>query len=433
MESGNLSQSIPAPSDHPGSHQEVPILPGPAGGTGGTWGGTTPLLWRFGVPVLASLTAALLTEALQPLLTPSRLLLFLTAVVVSAWYGGLSGGLLATTLGALGHVSLLLPTALAARVPDPGRWMGLPAFLLVAVLLSWLIGELHAARRKADALARALRERIAELTEAARRKNQFLDVLGHELRGPLGPLQYVGQVLAQQEGSPATAWACGVLQRQLRQLKRLADDLFETSRLAQGKASMRRDCIDLAGIVRDMLNDYAAELETRGVRVRREIPEGPAWVEGDPSRLSQILTNLLHNATKFTGRGGWVCVRLFSDVDAGRVLVAIRDNGIGIDPALLPHVFDAYAQGTSGSCRQRGGLGLGLALVKNLIAMHGGAVSACSDGPGRGAEFTFWIPLYQVARGVEQAAPEGTTEEVESRTRQAANPCSVPGPPLTRR
>jgi signal transduction histidine kinase len=351
------------------------------------------MLWRYGVPVAATLTAALLTDALQPCLAPCRLLLFLGAVVISAWYRGLQGGLLATLLGALGHVSLLPPASQAARVPDPGRWVGLALFLPLAALLSWLIGELHAARRTADELANDLRQRIAELAEAARRRIRLLDVLGHELRGPLGPLQYVSQVLSQQDSSPVASWARGVLGRQLRQLTRLADDLLESSRLAQDKVVLQRERLDAAHLVRNVLDDYTPEMDGAGVKLRRELTGDPVWVDGDSSRLAQVLCNLLHNAVKFTGRGGWVSVRLVADVDGGRALVAVRDSGVGIDPALLPHVFDAYAQGSWGPRRERGGLGLGLALVKSLVALHGGEVRACSDGPGRGAEFNFWLPL----------------------------------------
>jgi signal transduction histidine kinase len=366
-----------------------------------------PALLRYGIAVVASTLAALVTEGLQPLLTPGRFLFFLMAVVVSAWYGGFRAGLLATTLGALGHAFLLLPVSFPPRAADRGGWLGLGLFIPAALLVSWLIEALHAARREAQFLAKALRERVTALAETGRRKDEFLAVLGHELRNPLAPISAALQVLRLRDDAPTSRWARGVVERQVNHLSRLVDDLLDSSRVARGKVLLHRDRLDLVRFVRDTLEDYTTEREAAGLALQRELPEGAAWVEADPTRLAQVLGNLLHNAAKFTDRGGRVTVRLALEPDRQRAVVAVRDSGIGMEPTLLPRVFETYTQGERG--RGRGGLGLGLALVKDLVELHGGEVRAASAGPGRGAEFSFWIPLAREPAAVTPKPPATCT------------------------
>jgi signal transduction histidine kinase len=242
----------------------------------------------------------------------------------------------------------------------------------------------------------AARERkiAEELTEADRRKDDFLAVLGHELRNPLAPLRNALEVLRLRGSDPATVeWLRGVLERQVGHLTRLVDDLLEISRMARGKITLQRRRLDLAALVGDTVEDHRRALEGADLGVALERPPDPVWVEADPTRLTQVVGNLLTNAGKFTDRGGRVTVRVAAEPGPGRAVVAVRDTGIGIEPEMLPRVFDPFAQADPGLDRDRGGLGLGLALVKGLVRLHGGGVQAASAGQGQGAELTFWLPL----------------------------------------
>jgi signal transduction histidine kinase/ActR/RegA family two-component response regulator len=356
----------------------------------GARGAALSVLLRWGVPLLLTLLALLLTEALRPLLTPGRFLLFLTAVVVSAWCGGFRSGLFATALGALGHIYLLLPLH-ASLGSMESRSSDLLLFLPVALLVSGLIGALHATRREARLLAKALHERVLELTEAHRRKDEFQAVLGHELRNPLGAICHALQVLHLRDDAATVLWTRDVMDRQVKQLRRLVDDLLDNSRVTRGRVLLHREPLDLIQLVRETLADHASEIEGASLALSKELSAGPAWVEGDAARLTQVLSNLLHNAIKFTDPGGQLTVRLDMDAERGRAVVTVCDTGIGIEAAVLPRLFDNYVQERRG--RDRGGLGLGLGLVRALIELHGGEVSAASAGLGRGAEFSFWLPL----------------------------------------
>jgi signal transduction histidine kinase len=242
------------------------------------------------------------------------------------------------------------------------------------------------------------RRQAEDLHEAARRKDEFLALLGHELRNPLAPLQNALHVLRLRGADPPTvAWAQDVAQRQVRLLTRLVDDLLDVSRIGRGKILLRREPLDLAGLVATAVEDYRRSLDGAGLTLVAEVPPAPVWVLGDPVRLAQVVANLLGNAVKFTDPGGRVEVAVAVDEAARQARVSVRDTGVGIEPDLLPRLFELYTQGDRSLQRSRGGLGLGLALVKGLVELHGGGVRASSDGPGRGAHVAFWLPL--AARG----------------------------------
>ncbi len=237
-----------------------------------------------------------------------------------------------------------------------------------------------------------------EVQEAGRRKDEFLAMLGHELRNPLAPVRNALQILRLRGDEPATReWARQMMDRQVTHMTRLVDDLLDVSRITRGKVLLRQERADLVPLVRAAVEDHRAALESAGLKVEYASPPEPVWVTGDPTRLAQVVDNLLTNAAKFTDGGGRVGVRLTADAKAGRATVAVRDTGIGIEPDLLPHLFETFMQADRSLDRSRGGLGLGLALVKGLIELHGGRVRAESAGPGQGATFTFWLPLASAA------------------------------------
>jgi CheY-like chemotaxis protein/two-component sensor histidine kinase len=235
-----------------------------------------------------------------------------------------------------------------------------------------------------------LRERAERLAEADRHRTEFLAVLGHELRNPLAALRSGVEVL-RTEGAPAAEQAAGVLERQLRQLTGLVDDLLDAGRVTRGRLELRRQAVDLAEVVARAVEAARPLAAARGQRREVALPPGPSVLEGDPVRLVQVFTNLLHNAAKYTDPGGHIA--LSAAWAGGEAVVRVRDNGMGIAPALLPRLFEPFVQGDRSAARSQGGLGIGLALVRRLVELHGGAVEAHSAGVGRGSEFVVRLPL----------------------------------------
>ncbi|WP_437940633.1 PAS domain S-box protein [Sorangium sp. So ce341] len=246
----------------------------------------------------------------------------------------------------------------------------------------------------------------ATLREADQRKNEFLAMLAHELRNPLGPLRNAAEILRRSgPQQPSTAWACGVLERQVAHMARLVDDLLDVSRVARGRIELRKQRCDLAQLLRQTAEDYRSTLEASGLALALEIPDEPLWVHGDRTRLSQAIGNVLHNASKFTQAGGRVTVAL-SAAPESSAAIRVRDTGIGMDAAMLARAFEPFSQADCSLDRSRGGLGLGLALVKGLVELHGGVASAESAGIGRGTEVVLRLPLSrEVAPSAESAAP----------------------------
>jgi PAS domain S-box-containing protein len=270
-----------------------------------------------------------------------------------------------------------------------------------------LEGELRRSRLE---LEERVRQRTAELERANarlrdqdRQKNEFIGMLSHELRNPLAPIWNSIFILnhAPPDGEQARR-AKDVLQRQAGQLGRLVDDLLDVTRVARGKIELRRERVDLGEIVRRTGEDHRALLEGRGIALAVEVPTAPVWVDGDATRLAQIVGNLLHNAAKFTGRGGGVLLEVAGGPDGA--MVRVRDTGCGIEPGLLEHVFEPFTQGPQGPARNAGGLGLGLALVKGLAVLHGGSVEARSEGAGRGTEVVVRLPAASVPAPARPAA-----------------------------
>lgn len=248
------------------------------------------------------------------------------------------------------------------------------------------------------------RKRAEEaLREADRRKDDFLATLAHELRNPLAPLQNGIRIL-EQLGSrkPEAVQTHQMMGRQVGHMVHLIDDLLDVSRIARGKVQLSMESCDLVRIVHDTALDYRSTLENSGLGLRITLPDRPAWVFGDSTRLAQVVGNLLHNANKFTAPGGEVAVTV--DLEGDEATVTVSDMGIGIDPGLLGAVFEPFSQAAQGPDRKSGGLGLGLALVRGLVEQHGGSVTAHSDGPGHGSTFQLRIPL-QIADASRPARP----------------------------
>jgi len=243
-------------------------------------------------------------------------------------------------------------------------------------------------RREAE---RELQRHADLLQQQDRRKDQFLATLSHELRNPLAPIRNAVTVLKRaRSASEETKRARTVIDRQVAHLARLVDDLLDVSRIAQGKVRLQKEQVDLAEVVRRTVDDHRSLFASKGVSLELREDE-PLWVEAVASRLAQVTENLLHNAAKFTSRGGRVAVALGEE--NGRALLRVRDNGVGIEKETLAKLFKPFVQGERTLNRTPGGLGLGLALSKSIVELHGGSVQALSDGLGKGAEFIVTLPF----------------------------------------
>jgi PAS domain S-box-containing protein len=235
-----------------------------------------------------------------------------------------------------------------------------------------------------------------ELKEADRRKDEFLAVLAHELRNPLAPLVSGLEVLRlTPEAAPPSADVVGMMERQVDHLTRLVDDLLEVSRITRGKIELRKEVLDFGDVLTNALDTSRPYIEAAKHSFRIDLPPEPIRLEADGVRLAQVLSNLLHNAAKYTPRGG--SITLAARVEGSDLVVHVRDTGYGIAPESLDDVFEMFAQSCRAN-RAESGLGIGLALVRTLVEMHGGSVSVSSEGPGRGSEFTVRLPVGNVTR-----------------------------------
>jgi PAS domain S-box-containing protein len=246
-----------------------------------------------------------------------------------------------------------------------------------------------------------------ELKAAARRKDEFLAMLAHELRNPLAPISSAAQLLAHVAADEnKVRQASEIIGRQVRHLTGLVDDLLDVSRVTRGLVELQRERVDLKAVMASAVEQARPLVEARRHHLDLALDASPAWVDGDRIRLVQVVANLLNNAAKYTPQGGALALSL--EVAGGQASIAVRDNGIGIGPELLPQVFELFTQAERTPDRAQGGLGLGLALVKSLVGLHGGSVHAESGGPGMGSTFRIVLPLAQAQPGRAAASGDGS-------------------------
>ena len=231
------------------------------------------------------------------------------------------------------------------------------------------------------------------LIEADRRKDEFLAMLAHELRNPLAPIRNAVQLLRRVGPNESELrWAREVIDRQVEHLARLVDDLLDVARITEGKITLKKERVDLLCIIGRALETSRPLIDARKHRLTVSLPEQPLRLEGDTTRLTQVVANLLHNAAKFTPEGGQIW--LAAAADHGQVVLRVRDTGDGIAQDLLPHVFDLFRQADDSLDRSAGGLGIGLTLVRRILELHGGTVEAFSEGEGCGSEFVVRLPAF---------------------------------------
>ncbi|MBN1240426.1 MAG: response regulator [Gammaproteobacteria bacterium] len=253
-----------------------------------------------------------------------------------------------------------------------------------------------AERKKAEALLR----------DAARRKDEYISILAHELRNPLAAMQSGIELLS---GNPVhesrLKWSRDLLRRQLKHLRRLIDDLLDVSRITSGRVQLRRERLSLENVISHSLDAATPLIDEKAHRLFVDMPPHPLYVDGDPVRLTQVFGNLLTNAAKYTEEGGEISLTVdAAEASAGWVTVRVRDNGAGIPTDMLERVFELFTQADAQNSRSQMGLGIGLALARGLVELHGGTVHAVSDGPGKGAEFVVRLPLAGAASETAQPA-----------------------------
>jgi signal transduction histidine kinase len=246
-------------------------------------------------------------------------------------------------------------------------------------------------QRLSGTLEQRVKERTADLTEAAHHKDQFLAMLAHELRNPLAPIRNALHILRLTSEAEEVELARDVLERQVQNLGRLIEDLMDLSRLTRGKIQLQKERLDLVTVVKSGIEISRPHIEEAGHDLTVMLPAAPVYLQGDAARLAQVMANLLNNATKYTEPGGRIWVT--AERNGDRAVVRVRDTGIGIPPEMLPEIFSLFVQVPSSLERSQGGLGIGLTLVKNLVEMHGGTVAAHSAGPGQGSEFIVRLPV----------------------------------------
>jgi signal transduction histidine kinase len=264
----------------------------------------------------------------------------------------------------------------------------------------------HAAKLEREITERGrleaeLRLRAAQLSEDDRRKNEFLAMLAHELRNPLAPIRTAVDLLKIQNSlDPAIEKARDVIDRQLRQITRMVDDLLDLSRITRGQVQLRLERVELANVVACALETSRPLITARNHELTVAVAKQPIWLSGDAARLAQVLSNLINNAAKYTEPGGHIWVE--ADREEDEAVLRVRDTGSGIAPNLLPKIFDLFVQADRTLDRSQGGLGIGLTLVRHLVEMHGGRVKASSPGTEMGSEFVVYLPLSTNSRQVPQ-------------------------------
>ncbi|HEX3096677.1 MAG TPA: GAF domain-containing sensor histidine kinase [Usitatibacter sp.] len=260
------------------------------------------------------------------------------------------------------------------------------------------------ARRCAIAIENALL--LGALREADRRKDEFIAILAHELRNPLAPMRNAVEIVRKSAGGvPEARWANEVIERQVGHLSRLVDDLLDVSRISRGSIELRREPVSLASVVEAAVESSRPAIESARHELSVILAPEPIDLEADAVRLSQVLSNLLNNAARYTHAGGRVTVRAARE--GNDAVVRVIDDGVGIPPQMLDRIFEMFVQVPAAGGPGHGGLGIGLTLVKRLVELHGGTVEARSAGPGQGSEFVVRLPAVPAAPAI-PGAPRGT-------------------------
>jgi signal transduction histidine kinase len=255
------------------------------------------------------------------------------------------------------------------------------------------VQELQQQNRELLRIHQELQQKQAALEQADDRKNQFVKTLVHELRSPLSTLELTLTILRRRPdlGAEELLRRCDVMGRQTQQLTRLVEEMMDVARVSQGKVGLDLQPSDLNALVSEAVEMTGGAIAAKAHEMKLHLHPQPVWVSGDRSRLTQVVCNLVQNSARYTPHSGRIDVDVLAS--EGQAILRVRDNGVGIAGAFLPHVFDLFVQGDTRPPGMEGGLGIGLTLVRHLVAGHGGDVSVASAGPDQGSTFTVRLPL----------------------------------------
>jgi signal transduction histidine kinase len=416
---------------------------------------------RYGVAFAAVSVALGIRWLFTPLLGDGvPYLQFFPAVMVAGYYGGLGPGLAATLASALLADYLFLAPTQSLWVAKPADALSLFLYTCSGGVISLLNAALHRAREQAASAAIRLKETVQEreglidqlqgererlelahetlhtqneelqcqseelesqseelrvqnleLVEQHRQRSQFLAMLAHELRNPLAPIIVAAELLRQRSaGDPVLERQQEIIARQAHHLARMVDDLLDVSRVTQGKISLRRERVEISEAVEQALQICRPLIEEREHELSLSLPVQSITLEADPTRLVQVICNLVNNAARYTERGGKIWLTITRE--RSELTLRVKDTGRGISPDLLSRVFDLFVQADDSPSRPTGGLGVGLTLVRSLVQQHGGTVRAESDGDGAGSEFIVRLPVLPSSTHYDQSGK--TTSAVDS-------------------
>ena len=351
----------------------------------------------------------------------SPFLMYALAVMLASWLGGWIPGLVTTTLS-LGVALYAVRSLDGALFPmvDAERTRAI-IFLAVGALVSGLSEALHRARERLEAQTRALQGEIRErravegtLRDLGHRKDEFLAVLAHELRNPLAPIVNAAALLHTSETADATVHrAAQLIDRHARHMVHLIDDLLDAARIERGTFNLRLAPTPINDIVQAAIEHCRPQLSAKQHRLRVEVPPTPSLILADHLRLVQLVTNLLNNAIAYTSTGG--AIDISATLHGNDLQIVVRDNGQGIRPERAARIFEMFERGVSG-IPPSGGLGIGLALVRQIATMHGGSVSVASEGEGCGSAFSVLLPGAVIPGAVVALAPEPAVVDTMSVT-----------------
>jgi signal transduction histidine kinase len=334
--------------------------------------------------------ALIARAALDPWLGDAQpLSLLFGAIALSVWYGGAGPALLAAIVGYLAGDYLFIPPRGVFALVDVQEAIGLGTYLAACAIIIGFGQGLRSANRRALEYAKRLEDNQARLELAEVRKDAFLATLAHELRSPLAPIRNAVSLLIPRE--PELGTARGIIDRQSQHLIRLVNDLLDMSRVRAGRLRIQKDTIELAPVLRHAIEAARPQIDAAGHALSTTIPPEPIFLNGDATRLTQVFSNLLNNAARYTPRGGHISLEVHRDDNQARIVV--RDDGIGTPSDMLPHIFEMFLQGDRPAERAGEGLGIGLALVRTLLQLHDGSVEARSDGANCGSEFVVQLPV----------------------------------------
>ncbi len=362
---------------------------------------------RWSVALLATAAALVLRDALEPVLGGADPFTALyAAVAVTVLVGGYGPALAAMIAGYVAAEYLFVQpvhTVFVNVPPDPLR---LALYTLSCLIIIGFGGGMRSARRRLEREVAERRRLEEKLREADKRKDVFLATVAHELKHPLAPIRNVLEVLQLKDlPDRELRWARGVIDRQVRHLARLVDDLLDVSRIVRGSMELRREPVAVSRIVADAVEVCRPLVDAQRHELEIAFPTEPLFVEGDPTRLVQVIGNLLDNAAKYTPPGGRIAVSAGREGDSA--VIAVRDPGIGIPASMLERVFEPFARSDEARARAADGMGIGLSVVRDLVELHGGRIEARSAGRDRGSEFVVRLPLCASPRppGPERTSP----------------------------